>query len=662
MKPMIPSRRRHGPALAVLGAALALALALALAACTSEPGAGPLPEPLPGPGGVLGGLVHDAGGAPVEGVVVTAEPLSDGVTATVQKRLDAVRRGDEANDDVADDPAAKAAGARWATTTDRDGWFAFRDLEPGSYALATEARDHLAGAATATLPDRRAAAMAETTLVDIALVPTGTLHGTASLQNATNHQSTVVYCEGTSYVAVTNSSGDYTMRGVPAGDYTVIATHGGWLDDAAHGSIAAAGDSVEVGALFLRRESNMAPVVSITLPPQGGVTTQWVSNFDAAASDPDGSIVLYEWDFEDDGAIDFASADGPAVSMNFPATGARRAKLRVTDDRGAIALAVVNFTVIEDIHVSSADGNDGNPGTAAAPVATITRGLDMAVAASAPLILVAAGTYIENVALRDNVSVIGGFSPLDWTRNNGDRSLLMSVTPAVRQDGVTGATYTGLHFSSVTATSPGAPSVGLWLASCVDLRFVDCAFTAGGGAAGSSGTAGTAGAAGTSGNTGAAGSSNSSSGGFGGTGGVNFGAGAQGGQGGYLGPGNTGTTASGGALGGSSGSYAGSCGVLAGNGGAGGNGGIGGPRGGDAGNGGSGGQGGQGGGGGGGQGGPGGPSICIFESGTSAPVFQGSPLMMTGTGGAGGAGGLHATGGSSGSTGPNGMSQAIYHP
>ncbi|MBK7190768.1 MAG: hypothetical protein IPH86_19470 [bacterium] len=116
--------------------------------------------------------------------------------------------------------------------------------------MTTEARDHQAGRAMATVPELRAAALAETTFVDIALIPTGTFHGVASPRTRGNHQSTVVYCQGTSYVAVTDLNGDYVMRDVPAGAYTLIATHGGWLDGSAGGAItAAAGDSVEVGGI-----------------------------------------------------------------------------------------------------------------------------------------------------------------------------------------------------------------------------------------------------------------------------------------------------------------------------------------------------------------------------------------------------------------------------
>jgi hypothetical protein len=432
--------------------------------------------------------------------------------------------------------------------------------------VTTEARDHQAGRATATVPELRAAALAETTFVDIALVPTGTFHGVASLQNAGNHQSTVVYCQGTSYVAVTDLNGDYVMRDVPAGAYTLIATHGGWLDGSAGGAIAAAGDSVEVAGITLLRENNMPPMVSITSPVDGANVSQLMASFTSVASDLDGSIVLYEWDFEDDGVFEYS---GPAKHDLQPLRrpGDYRVKVRVTDDRGAIGLAVVRFTAVEDIYVSAATGSDINDGSRAAPVATINRGFDLAQAAGMPLVLIAAGTYNENVTLRDSVSVIGGLDGIDWTRGAGDRSTVVANTPSTAQLNVNSATITGLAFVAPAASFPGAPSIGLWLASCVDLAFNDCAFTSGAGADGAAIAAAGNGNAGATGNPGQNGSPNNSGGGAGGSGAATYGTGGGGGTGGFNGNGSTGAAASGGANGGTGGLAANSCAAFGGTGG-----------------------------------------------------------------------------------------------
>ena len=57
--------------------------------------------------------------------------------------------------------------------------------------------------------------------------------------------------------------------------------------------------------------------------------------FDASGStDSDGSIILYEWDFEDDGCID-GSANYAYASHTYPEAGIYNAYVYVTDDKGA---------------------------------------------------------------------------------------------------------------------------------------------------------------------------------------------------------------------------------------------------------------------------------------------------------------------------------------
>lgn len=61
-------------------------------------------------------------------------------------------------------------------------------------------------------------------------------------------------------------------------------------------------------------------------------------NFVGTGSDADGTIVLYEWDFESDGAWDYASAVTGATTRTFDTAGRRVATLRVTDNSGLQAV------------------------------------------------------------------------------------------------------------------------------------------------------------------------------------------------------------------------------------------------------------------------------------------------------------------------------------
>lgn len=74
------------------------------------------------------------------------------------------------------------------------------------------------------------------------------------------------------------------------------------------------------------------PVAQFTFAPAAPLVGQWVT-FDASASyDPDGAIVKYEWDFQNDGVFD---ATGKIAFFRYTAPGTYTVRLVVTDDKGA---------------------------------------------------------------------------------------------------------------------------------------------------------------------------------------------------------------------------------------------------------------------------------------------------------------------------------------
>jgi PKD repeat protein len=92
------------------------------------------------------------------------------------------------------------------------------------------------------------------------------------------------------------------------------------------------GVPVEVGGTS---GDNQPPVADFTFTPQEGdaVNLNEVVTFRAdGASDPDGTIVSYEWDFDRDGRYD---ATGKVASYVYTTGGAKVVQLRVTDDDGA---------------------------------------------------------------------------------------------------------------------------------------------------------------------------------------------------------------------------------------------------------------------------------------------------------------------------------------
>jgi len=108
--------------------------------------------------------------------------------------------------------------------------------------------------------------------------------------------------------------------------------------------------------------ANEPPTAALTFAPEGPVMGEAV-RFDASGSqDPDGEIVKYEWDWTNDGTFDYES-EGPQARHPYGSPGEYTVRLRVTDDRGATAEAVVTVTVAEGLKAGAAVSTDfaGDP-------------------------------------------------------------------------------------------------------------------------------------------------------------------------------------------------------------------------------------------------------------------------------------------------------------
>jgi len=88
---------------------------------------------------------------------------------------------------------------------------------------------------------------------------------------------------------------------------------------------------------------NEQPRVSLTAFPISGPAPLTVT-FTAAASDPDGSIAQYYWDFTGDEAVDLTTTTGEA-SFTYSSPGEYRAQVVVEDNRGAAAMTSTSITV-----------------------------------------------------------------------------------------------------------------------------------------------------------------------------------------------------------------------------------------------------------------------------------------------------------------------------
>ena len=477
--------------------AAAAALVGVIWGCSDQP---PPTEPLSGievrEGAVLSGTVLDTGGRPAPDAVLALERLEGGLSATVGRALSGASATADKSGDVR------------SAVSDRAGRFVFAGLDAGAYLLTSSLRDHAGDSRGLEIPPG-VAANAETTFVDIQLVPTGTFLGNATLENAVDHTGTVVFLEGTSYVAVTDAAGDYSLTGVPVGAWPARAMHAGYLDDNTGGALAAAGDVVSLPAMFLRLNANMPPTA-------GSLTASTVfegdaTSFGAVAADADGTVVLHEWDFEDDGVFDWSSAANANALHVYPSQGQYLAKLRVTDDDGGIGLAVVQVTVEPPAPLAvfvTPTGDDGDSGGMTTPVKTIGQGLARAQALMLDQVLVTEGTYNEVVFLVDGINLTGGLAAGTWAEQPGVYSVVTGSTRPLRAQSIAHpTTVRGFEVIAANAAAASGVSVAVTATDCTGaLVFDGCKLRGGNGGAALGGTPGSTGAAGSGGQNGQPGS------------------------------------------------------------------------------------------------------------------------------------------------------------
>lgn len=466
---------------------LALPAILAIAVLTTSCSEGQRPlDPIENDGApasiALVGTVVDPAGDPVSDARVVLEAVTDGRSERIRAALDPAT------------PLARATDR--SVLTGDDGRFRFEAVDAGEHLLTTDARDHLGAVTPVMIPDLERAA-AETVVVDVELTPTGSIAGIVELENEISFEGTVVYVAGTSYVGATNDLGAVEISDVPVGTWTVVFTQDEFVDQQTQVTIASAGDVASFGTISLLLDTNMAPVAmpaaDLNAAGNGNIFRPMI--LEANASDGDGSVVLWEWDFDNDGVFDWADSTSGTTEHQYETPGTKRAKLRVTDDDGARTLALTEpFEVVDGVFVSAVAGNDNSQGTRTQPVATIDAGISLAIPGQRPVI-VESGTYGSFTPV-DQIDVLGGFDRSDWEPGR-DLTVVNVSNGGAFFSGIERALIRSIEFVAANATTPGDHSRAVYLVNCgQDLVFLDCVLRAGNGAFGFDGLSGDPGIAG----------------------------------------------------------------------------------------------------------------------------------------------------------------------
>lgn len=468
-----------------------LAIAALFVSCTEEQTPLQPLSPAPDAGIALVGTVVDLDGAPVEDARIVLEPVVEGTPARLAAALEGSRS-----------TLARSNAPTRTVLTGENGRFRFEDVDSGDHLLTTDARDHLGAVTPVAIPPLEAAAV-ETVTVDVQLTPTGTIQGVVTLENRTSYEGTIAYVAGTSYVAVTDDEANFRIEDVPVGSWTVIVSQDDYVDQQQQVQIATAGQVVDFAEVTLLLDTNLAPLGSPALVPRpaGGENVFTSTNLAANGEDVDGTITLYEWDFDNDGVFDWSSPTTGDTQFQYETPGIKRPKLRLTDDDGAHALFVADpFEVFDAVYVSE-NGNDVNPGTRTEPVASLDLAVQIAATQLRPVI-VAIGTYGTFTPV-SGVDVSGGYDEATWTTVRDALSTINGPDVGLFFSGVTDIVLRDLEIVSADATVPGKPSIAVGMINCEPgIEFYDCVFRSGHGAAGAAGLAGEAGDPGVNGSSG----------------------------------------------------------------------------------------------------------------------------------------------------------------
>ena len=159
------------------------------------------------------------------------------------------------------------------------------------------------------------------------------------------------------------------------------------------------------------------------------------AHFNATASDPDGTIVLYEWDFDGDGVYDYNSTTASTASHTYATAGTYHVVVRVTDNDGATATDGLYVTVnapstpaphlqIESLSLSKLNPSDGD---------RVTISVTLKNTGNAPAENITVKIFVDGT-LKDTIDY-GTIGPgaaatrsYNWTAIEGDHTITINMT------------------------------------------------------------------------------------------------------------------------------------------------------------------------------------------------------------------------------------------
>lgn len=293
-------------------------------------------NPLDTPEDVTGitGVVTIAGMEDMSGVLVTAEPVISGKTVAVYRKLGL--------EEETADAETKSLKSSYTAFSGSDGTYTLIDLPEGTYTVSAQKDNTLGAVETDIIVTTK-----EVTQVDIELTATGSIVGNVVLEgmpaDPPSYFGTIAYIDGTSYMAVTDANGDFTMSDVPVSTsphYTLVFYHAGFTSTQETGVQVTTGTTTDInneGDVF---ELFTTPYVVSTTPQDGAtgvdidssvfvyfsenmsdITVMDINNFiviETVGGDPlTGTITNIGWEDGTTNTYSFTPTDGFEVNTEY---------------------------------------------------------------------------------------------------------------------------------------------------------------------------------------------------------------------------------------------------------------------------------------------------------------------------------------------------------
>jgi len=192
--------------------------------------------------------------------------------------------------------------------------------------------------------------------------------GSVSISNSTIMENTVgIQIEDANIITIQNNSilnnATYNIENLSAEDITATDNWWGTIDVAEiKAKIWDYNDNINYGEvtfspLLMSEEgpSNYLPEVDVLVDPLLGRVPVTVT-FTASATDPDGTVELYEWDFDGDGTYDWSSSVNGDTEYTYEESGEHTAICRVTDNLGLSNTTVITIKVLEPGELAEVSG------------------------------------------------------------------------------------------------------------------------------------------------------------------------------------------------------------------------------------------------------------------------------------------------------------------